>query len=388
MIPVTKAHVQIAAGTDPGKKGKNNEDRYAVSAYLVSEEQPIPAVLAIVADGIGGHRAGEVAAEMAVEKISSEIAASNPVGSDPAYPAEILGRALRSASQVIYQRAASDSAIQGMGTTCACCWIIGDRLYTASLGDSRIYFIHGGDIHQVSTDHTWVQEAIDIGALTPEQARSHPNVHIIRRFLGSSEQPEPDIRLRLDREETSQQAQANQGMKLVPGDQLLLCTDGLTDLVQQDEILTVLEEKKGQPGVSRLIELANQRGGHDNITAVLINVPSSTGLTQRLPVRRRKLPLACLTFGLLLILTVAILVGVWAWGSGERGENNPGGLIQSTQSLTPVPSRTDTPGLFITSTPPLFFTLPAEKERGPGQTLQPSPILRAATLTPWPTNTP
>ena len=258
---------------------------------------------------------------MAVERISRFVAASDAV-----YPTEILQRALLSASQAIYQRATSDFTLQGMGTTCACCWIIGDRLYTASLGDSRIYYVHAGSLHQISTDHTWIQEAIELGALTPEQARGHPNKHVIRRFLGSSEQPELDTRLRLDVAETTEQAQANQGMHLIPGDLLLLCTDGLTDLVGPDEILAVLLEKHGQPAVNRLIELANQRGGHDNITAILIKVPNSPGLSQPLPSPRRKLPLACLVFSLMTILAAAILVGAWLWTRDDRREKNPGAL--------------------------------------------------------------
>ncbi len=139
MIPTAQAHVQVSAGTHPGLKGKQNEDRYGVSAYIINEHQPTPAILAIVTDGIGGHRAGEIAAEMAVENISRIIA-----DSDASQPVEILRQAFSATSQAIYHKAESDPALHGMGTTCACCWIIGNRLYIASVGDSRIYLARAG----------------------------------------------------------------------------------------------------------------------------------------------------------------------------------------------------------------------------------------------------
>ncbi len=253
MIPVAQAHLHVSAATHPGRKGKNNEDRYGVSAYILSEERPVPALLAIVADGIGGHRAGEIAAEMAVEGISQFVASTTET-----QPVEMLRLAFEAASQAIYARAVSDPSLQGMGTTCACCWILDQRLYMASVGDSRIYLARGGKIYQLTTDHTWIQEAIDLGAITPDQAVGHPNLHVIRRFLGSRDLPQTDTRLRLEINETTLESQANQGLKLEPGDQVLLCTDGLTDLVQAEEIRHLLESYPRQEALDKLIELANQ----------------------------------------------------------------------------------------------------------------------------------
>ena len=176
------------------------------------------------------------------------------------------------ASEAIAAHAASNENLNGMGATCATAWVVGDKLHTAYVGDSRIYLIRGGRIQQLTVDHTWVQEAIDKGVLTPEAARQHPNVHVIRRYLGSPTPPEPDFRLKLFNDEGDQHAENNQGLHMMPGDTLLLCSDGLTDLLWNDEILEVIRSKPTLKEASKaLIEIANSRGGHDNITVVLIS---------------------------------------------------------------------------------------------------------------------
>jgi serine/threonine protein phosphatase PrpC len=161
-----------------------------------------------------------------------------------------------------------------MGATCACVWIEGNRLYTAYIGDSRIYLIRDGKIQRLTVDHTWVQEAIEKGVITPEQARDHPNVHVIRRHLGSVELPDVDFRLRLSGEDNDEQARKNQGTRLKIGDVLLMCSDGLTDLVWDDEILRLVTTRNALKSAAHdLVEQANERGGYDNITVVLIGVP-------------------------------------------------------------------------------------------------------------------
>lgn len=269
MIRSSNAHLHVAAATHAGLSGKNNEDRYAVTSYLLDETSLLPTLLAVVADGIGGHRGGEVAAELAVNHITQAIA-----DGDARQPKKTLEHAIHVASQAIAAHAAEDEKLRGMGATCACAWVIADRLFTASVGDSRIYLLREGNIQQITVDHTWVQEATDRGLLTREQAREHPNVHVIRRYLGSPEPPEVDFRLRLRADESDTLAGANQGLVLRPKDTLLLCTDGLTDLVWDDEIQDIISKAESlQEAAQALIEQANQRGGHDNITVVLINVP-------------------------------------------------------------------------------------------------------------------
>jgi serine/threonine protein phosphatase PrpC len=162
-----------------GMSGKNNEDRYAASSFLLSKEDTRPSIFAVVADGIGGHRAGEVAAELAVNYISMGVAESNAKK-----PVKILETAIHDASQAIASHSAGKEDEEGMGATCACVWVIENKLYTAYVGDSRLYLLRGKFIQRITIDHTWVQEAYEKGIITAEQMRDHPNVHVIRRHLG------------------------------------------------------------------------------------------------------------------------------------------------------------------------------------------------------------
>jgi len=268
MIRVPSAHLHTAAVTHPGMGGRQNEDRFAVSSYQLSGGRNIPSVFAIVSDGIGGHRAGEVAAEMAVETISHMVAQS-----DGRTPLETLDNAIQVTSEAIAVRAKDDTQRLGMGTTCACAWVIGSQLFIASVGDSRVYLLRGGSLMQLTTDHTWVQEAVEKGILKPEEAPKHPNVHVIRRYLGSSSAPRADTRLRLAKDETDTQARSNQGLRLLEGDVILLCTDGLTDVVSDEEIEPAVRGLDIQPAAENLVSMACERGGKDNITVVMLLVP-------------------------------------------------------------------------------------------------------------------
>ena len=211
MIPSERSHLFVAAITHPGMTGKSNEDRYSVSAFRLDDEYSTPVVFAIVADGIGGHKAGEIAAEIAVNTISYFISES-----DGSEPEETLEYAIIQAGDAIQKQSLKDITQQGMGSTCACAWIIDDRLYTASVGDSRIYLLRNEGIRQITIDHTWVQEALDHGIIKPEQARNHPRSHIIRRYLGSKSTVVPDLRLKLSPEENEAQTLANQGTAAFP----------------------------------------------------------------------------------------------------------------------------------------------------------------------------
>lgn len=361
MIRVTRAHLHVDAQSHPGMAGKNNEDRYAVASFVLDKRDRMPVLFAVLADGIGGHRAGEVAAELAVNHMMQVVAHS-----DGRNIRETIEDAVTEASEAIAAHAGSNEHLKGMGATCATAWIVGDKLHTAYVGDSRIYLIRGGRIQQLTVDHTWVQEAIEKGILTPEMARQHPNVHVIRRYLGSPTPPDPDFRLKLFNDEGDQHAQNNQGLQLLPNDILLLCSDGLTDLAWNDEILELIRSKANIKEASRaLVELANSRGGHDNITVILISVPPNFKL-----VPRRSLSwLAWLIGGLagaVLLLGVASAVAL--------------GLL--TRNGKPTATPTTTPTVILTPTPAASLT-PL-----PTMTILPTISLPIApTYTPWPTNT-
>ncbi len=361
MIRVTRAHLNVDAQTHPGISGKNNEDRYAVASFVLDKRNRTPVLFAVLADGIGGHRAGEVAAELTVNHMMQGVARS-----DGHHIRRTIEDAVVEASDAIAAHSASNENLKGMGATCATAWIVGDRLHTAYVGDSRIYLIRAGRIQQLTVDHTWVQEAIERGVLTPEMARQHPNVHVIRRYLGSPTPPDPDFRLKLFNDEGDQHAENNQGLQLLPSDILLLCSDGLTDLIWNDEILETIRSRANLKEASRaLIELANSRGGHDNITVVLISVPSNFKLVVRKNINW--LPwIVGIIAGIILVMGAA---AVFTLGLLSRnGKSTPTPTITSTPTLTKTPLSTPTSLATMTILPTLSLPI-------------------APTYTPWPTNT-
>jgi protein phosphatase len=303
MIPVEQSHLNIAADTHSGMKGKNNEDQFSVSAFTLSVLEDTPSVFAIVADGIGGHRAGEVASAIAVEMISQSVAES-----DASQPVAIMQAAMIQASQAIYAQANNDPEKEGMGTTCVCTWVIGNKLYSAFVGNSRLYLVRGSKLVQLNVDHTWVQEAVQAGALTVEQARVHPHANVIRRYLGSANQVEVDTRLRTER--SRRLSADNQGQELHPGDRLLLCSDGLNDMVQDHVILNLARNDSLEDAVTALIEEANEAGGKDNITVILLEMPKKKGLRGFFQTLRNLKPQMLVAYAGLAVIGLGILTAV------------------------------------------------------------------------------
>ncbi len=268
MIPLDRAHLEVVAATHPGEVRTTNEDRFAVGTYQRSAQDATPCTLAILCDGIGGHAAGEVAAQIIVDQFMSQAADFD--GDDPTLE---LRTALVRAGRAVYARARSDASLYGMGATAATAWVIGNRLYTTTVGDSRIYLLRADGIRQVSVDHTYVQEAVERGTLTPEEARTHPYAHVLRRHLGGERDPLPDQRLRLTPDEDDAVSVAHQGLPLAAGEIALLCTDGLSDLVPAEDIGHKLLAYPLPQAVTHLIDLARARGGHDNITLIAMRHP-------------------------------------------------------------------------------------------------------------------
>lgn len=270
MIPVENSHLNLAADSHEGMSGKNNEDLFFAASFELSETDSTPVLFAMIADGIGGHRAGEVAAKIAVNVVSEAVAES-----DGKNPVVVMQAAMMQANQSIYEVSQSDESKEGMGTTCICAWIIGNRIYAASVGNSRMYLLRRNRLVQVNVDHTWVQEAVDAGILNKEQARSHPHSNVIHRHLGSENPVEVDLRLRVRPDEDYEKALKNQGTRIYPGDRLILCSDGLNDMVEDKDIHSISAGENLEDVVSALIEKANENGGKDNITAMLLEVPGS-----------------------------------------------------------------------------------------------------------------
>ena len=386
MIPAERAHLKASALSHPGMSGKNNEDRYAVAAFRTEGERPQPVLFAIVSDGIGGHRAGEIAAEMVVETVSQAVAASNA-----ANPIQTLRESIMRSSQEILVQAESSPEKKGMGATCACAMIVGDRLFIAYVGDSRIYLLRDGNIQKISIDHTWIQEAIDAGLLKPENSKEHPNAHVIRRYLGSKQPVNPDTRLRLAPGESAERSEANQGLHLRPSDQILLCSDGLTDLVSDEEILRQFQTTPQEQALQKLVDLANQRGGHDNITLVALRLPETLPKATQpisisaLPVQNKTRSWLLAALGLIVLLL--ILIGL---AGGALFYRRITGL-QATATL-PVTTAVTQPAVIPSPEETSAVTAPSSPTSPPPQSTQlatesPGAITPQVTLTPWPTNT-
>ena len=232
--------------TDTGTLREMNQDFYFAS------EQPLGNLpnLFLVADGMGGHKAGDYASRFTVERMVASVS-----GNTQEEPVRILEQAVAKANEILLAEAMEDFDKNGMGTTLVGASIFNDRLIAFNIGDSRLYIV-GQDIRQVTRDHSLVEEMIRMGELTPEEARLHPRKNIITRAVGATEEVEADFF-----EE-----------KLVPGDYVLLCTDGLTNMVPDKDILRIIREEATLEDKGRmLVRAANANGGRDNITVMLID---------------------------------------------------------------------------------------------------------------------
>jgi PPM family protein phosphatase len=232
----------FAAATDVGRMRSNNEDSYL-------SQQPVAAV----ADGMGGHRAGEVASAIAIEELAA-LRERGPWENETA-ATEALKQAVLRANRRIREMAASDRQLNGMGTTLVALLEDGDLVHLANVGDSRAYLLRQGELSQVTVDHSLVQELVDEGRLSQEDAERHPQRSVITRALGIDPEVEFDLFT----------------YKLQAGDRLLLCSDGLSDVVEPAQIRNVLlRVRNPQQAAERLIEAANEHGGPDNITVIVV----------------------------------------------------------------------------------------------------------------------
>ncbi len=241
-------HLAVSAQTDTGKLRKGNEDNLYVSANEYRG-------LFIVADGMGGHAAGEVASQMAVDFISSELADLNDLAAEGSGPR--VSDTLRSANRKVFERTRRELEKTGMGSTASALLISDTRYLIGHVGDSRIYLVRDGAMRLLTRDHSLVQEQVDAGLITAEQARHHPQSNVITCCIGMSSDIEPDILT---------------GETHV-GDVFLLASDGLTGMVE-DRRLQQLLQSRAEPEriVNAMISDANNNGGIDNITAIVVKV--------------------------------------------------------------------------------------------------------------------
>lgn len=238
--------MQAFALTEIGKVRKDNED-----SYLVSMEKGLFGV----ADGMGGYAGGQVASSIAIKVLAQEVPSQDQCVDSHSNYGEALLSALRKANKIILEQGQEEEYL-GMGTTVTTALIFEGRLWIAHIGDSRAYLCREGQLVQLTQDHSLVNELLQQGELTMEEAQNHPRRHVLTRALGVNEQPEIDLRQ----------------LTVQEGDLLLLCTDGLYNQFNLGEIENILAKKESslQLKVENLVNLALERGGHDNITAVLV----------------------------------------------------------------------------------------------------------------------
>lgn len=232
--------IETGVRTDVGRVREGNEDSYLMDEPLFG-----------IADGMGGHAAGEVASSTAVEALSSGAARVNP--DDP----ESLVALLKEANRAIFDKATKDDSLHGMGTTCTLVLIDGHKAHLAHVGDSRAYLLRDGDLSRLSEDHTLVGRMVREGQLTEEEAAKHPQRSMITRSLGIDSDVRVDLR----------------SFDVRGGDRIMLCSDGLTSMTGEDTIKRVLQQTKSpQAAADELVDLANEAGGDDNITVVVLDL--------------------------------------------------------------------------------------------------------------------
>lgn len=249
--PMIKASVT----TDVGCVREANEDNGRHIVPNDSEIQSKRGTLTIVADGMGGHSSGEVASQMAVELIAAYYYADE-INDAP----EALRNAIELANQEIYETAISDEQYFGMGTTIVALVLLGDYGYTAHVGDSRVYRLRVGEMAQMTMDHSQVVEMFKQGLISWEETKHHEDKNVILRAVGTQPKVEADI---------------SDAFRLEPNDEFLLCSDGLNDMVEDDEISRIwLQAKNVFEASENLVQRAKDYGGHDNVTVAVVRVPT------------------------------------------------------------------------------------------------------------------
>lgn len=241
-------HLEIGNHSDVGRVRERNEDYFGSFSGKFGN-------LLVVCDGMGGHKGGEIASRLAVESLKNHFENLSAEFN----PAEEIRSALEEANDSIITTAERDNSLADMGSTVVLVLIQNDKAYCASLGDSRIYLIADGNIRRFTKDHSLVQQMIDSKMITEEEAKDHPKKNVITKALGIDDNLEPDILEPLELKENYK---------------LVLCTDGLTSTVTEDEILKMADNDTPQQASQKLVDMANERGGTDNITVQVVSFSS------------------------------------------------------------------------------------------------------------------
>lgn len=249
--------IESSFQTDTGRCRGHNEDSLGSFSLDDGASPTSPGLLAVLADGMGGHKAGEVASSMAVDIVGKTFLAQRHDD-----PLKVLQICFAEANQAIYTRAKHDQDLKGMGTTCTALYIKDDQAGYAHVGDSRLYCLRDNGLRLLTEDHTLVNKMLKDGLISVDDARNHPDRSVLTRALGTS----ADVKI----------ASSEALFTVQAGDIYLLCSDGLYDLVDDEEISQALLNYLPQSAATHLIDMANQRGGYDNISIGVIAILAPT----------------------------------------------------------------------------------------------------------------
>jgi protein phosphatase len=251
------ASLDFALKSHPGRVRPLNEDAIGADPDIG---------LFLLADGLGGYNAGEVASAMAVSQLLTELSSRLDEAARteaPFDPSAVLYDALVDMNATIFKAALNSAAYEGMATTIVVAWFLGGRLWAAHAGDSRMYRVRGGELVQITRDHSFSQELLDAGMVTEEEARMLPAKNLVTKALGASPDLEPEVR----------------DYDVLPGDMMIMCSDGLTEMASHREMADLISACGSDISETarRLVELANDAGGRDNISVVVIRLSGETG---------------------------------------------------------------------------------------------------------------
>jgi len=246
--------MEAAGLTDVGCHRENNEDNYAYWEPQDDAAFQRLGRLAVVADGMGGAEGGQHASRIAVEAVCRMYP-----GSPEADPQQRLLESFREANHRVQQEARAKPMLHGMGTTLTACAIVGNSLYFAHIGDSRLFLIREGEARQLSRDHSLVARLIESGTIRPKDAETHPQKHVLTAAIGVAEDLQPDM--------------PSAPIELRSSDVLILCTDGLWGQMTASEIAEIASKSAPKNACTSLVQLAKDRGGPDNITVQVLRVP-------------------------------------------------------------------------------------------------------------------
>ena len=351
-IPPKNNNHSLVFGTHYAVGGRANlEDR--VAARHIQTAGGLPLTVAMVADGMGGHNAGEVAAQLTVNTVY-EALENSPIATPQQIP-EALAQALAYANQVVYEAARTDENKRGMGTTATVAAVHNGRLYLAHVGDSRAYLVRNGRARQITQDHTWGREMLRRGVLSTQEIAKHPKANELYSSIGYETAVHVDLGLYLEGDAPEADAQKHQGEPLQPQDRLLLCSDGLVAQQQNGtkpyvsdlEIVHILERHDPDNAAKLLVKKALSRAADDNVGAVVLELPDSKHKSTFLPRFIRTLfvllLVAMVGVGLFLFLTQPTLFGLTppAQPDSVIATAIPG-TPTATPSSVPVDSETET----------------------------------------------